>query len=297
MSKHRITLGGWPAFSELDYGVSKKEPVETFDWLPSCENTLYGLSEREYFEDCKLALDRVEGSREWLKAHEGNFSDETSEMFWKIVVGMLDDHSGFSGSATLNLYRALLRDWDGWVYAQKRRRALLIYKARQPSLTHLKCLISCLNDYNEAPNADLEHEIKYNCALICISGSLTELREILEYAIEETEGPPLEDSPPAPPIFMPFLPLGAHLLPPVFQELLKKWNIDITSKTGDWIGVPRKQYKRLYPGEWAEFHEENQRLTELYSEEVAAVKAYQAEHAEEPVGESEVGNDNSNQPD
>jgi hypothetical protein len=195
----------------------------------------------------------------------------------------------------------LLNDWDGWVFKQKKGRALALYKKKQPSLNHLKFLISSCKEYNDTKDADLEHEIKYNCARLCISGCITELCGILEYALDEVKGPPLEDSPPAPAILFPFLPLGSHLLPLVFQGHLKKWNIEMTRKMGDWVGVERKQYRKLYPGDWAEFHDENRRLMELYAEEVAAVKAYQAEHVEEhveePVGESEVGNDNSIQPD
>lgn len=296
---YNITLGGWPAFSQLVACVDKKEQFETFDWLPIHEINLYGKSEREYFEDCREALDRVEGSREWLKAYEGSFTSESGDIYWKIVDQMMKDHSGFSGPATLWSYKMLLNDWDGWVFKQKKRRALALYKKQQVPSNNLKYLISCCKEYNDTKDADLEHEIKYKCACLCISGCITELRGILEYALDEAEGPPLEDIPPASSILMPFLPLGSHLLPLVFQEHLKKWNIEMTRKMGDWVGVERKQYRKLYPESWAEFHAENRRLTELYAEEVAAVKAYQAEHVEDSavLEESETGNDNSIQPD
>jgi hypothetical protein len=104
----------------------------------------------------------------------------------------------------------------------------------------------------------------------------------MECALDELCGPPLEESPPAPAIHYPLLPLGAHLLPPDFQAHLKGWNLEITKKCGDWLGQPRKEYKKLYPDIWAEFLGENRRLTELYAEEVDALKAYQALHSNQP---------------
>jgi hypothetical protein len=113
---------------------------------------------------------------------------------------------------------------------------------------------------------------------MCISGSITELLETLEAAVEEMRGPPLEDSPPAPAIYYPLLPLGGHLLPRVFQEHLKKWNIEITKKVGDGC----KEYKELFPEKWEEFRDEQEHYTELYAGEVEAVKAYQALHLTQP---------------
>jgi hypothetical protein len=281
MEQYRITLGGWPAFSE-ERGVNKKEVPEMFDWLPAIETTIYGHSERYYFEDCRGALDRVGGSREWLKAHEGNFSSESGDIFWKLLGEMTREHSGATASAVLCAYRNLLNDWDGHVYADKRRRALLSYRAQQPPADHLESLIASCRAYDAQPDPYLEHEIKYYCALMCISGCVTELRVTMEYALEELRDSPLEDSPPASAIHYPLLPLGAHLLPPDFQAHIKAWNLEMTKKCGDWLGEERKKYKKLYPESWAEFRDENRRLTELYADAVEELKAYQALHSIQP---------------
>ena len=73
-----------------------------------------------------------------------------------------------------------------------------------------------------------------------------------------------------------FLPDGAHLLPQDFQDFLCRWNKTITDSTGDWLGEPRKRYKRENPETWKEFLAENKRLEKLYPTELTALKAYQA---------------------
>lgn len=272
MDQYRITLGGWPAFSQ-ERGVSSKEVQETFDWLPLDGTYFYPKSDRYYLEDCRGALDRVEGAREWLKAYEGVF--DSGEMLSLIAAEMSHDHSGSSIVSTLQTYRSLLNDWDDWVYKHKRCTALKAYRAQQPPLMLLEVMINNCRECQAKPDADFEHEINYYCAVMCISGCMTELIETMEAAVDEMRGPPLEDSPPAPAIHYPLLPLGGHLLPPDFQRHLKKWNIEITKKVGDWR-EGRDDYKKLYPERWAEFREENEHFTELYGEELNALKAYEA---------------------
>lgn len=281
MQQYRITPGGWPAFSE-ERGVNKKEVPETFDWLPGIETSFYGKSDRYYLEDCRDALERVEGAKEWLKANDVDIDSESADIYWKIAAEMTQDHSGASGSTTLRAYKELMADWDGWVYMQKRVRALLAYRAQQPPAEHLEYLIAMCKEWEAEPEAYLEHEIKYDCGLMCISGCVTELRITMEDALEELRGPPLEASPPAPPINFPFLPLGAHLLPQDFQAFLKGWNLDITKECGAWLGEERKEYKKLYPERWAEFLEENARFTEMYGDAVDALKLYQALNTNQP---------------
>jgi len=279
MEQYRITPGGWPAFSE-ERGVNTKEIPEMFDWLPAIETTFYGTSDKYFLEVCRDALDRVEGSREWLKGHEGDFTN--CEMADRLIADMTLGEYASYGHSILYMYRALLADWDGWVYNQKRSRALLSYRAQQPPVEHIESLIDSCKSYEEHEDSDLEHEIKYYCGLMCISGCVTELREILLSTLDELRGPPLEDSPPAPPLYYPFLPLGAHLLPSLFQGFLKRWNLEITKNTGSWLGTSRKAYQKLFPEKWKEFQEENQRLTELYADGVAALKKYQALHSIQP---------------
>jgi hypothetical protein len=105
---------------------------------------------------------------------------------------------------------------------------------------------------------------------------------IMEEILDELRGPPLEASPPAPPIYYPLLPLGAHLLPKDYQEHLKNCNLEMMKKVGGWGLNNRREYKKLFPEKWAEFRDEGQHFTELYAEELEALKAYQALHLSQP---------------
>jgi hypothetical protein len=81
------------------------------------------------------------------------------------------------------------------------------------------------------------------------------------------------------------LPDGAHLLPQDYQDFLYNWNKTIASSHGDWVGPERDAYKRDHPLLFKRFLEENTRFKKLYSEQVEQVKAYQAEHKDDPVDE------------
>lgn len=76
-----------------------------------------------------------------------------------------------------------------------------------------------------------------------------------------------------------FLPVGAHLLPQEFQNFLYEWNLTITKETGHWLGEPRRLFQNTYPDVWRRWSDENKRLSKLYATELAALKAYQKEHA------------------
>ena len=106
----QIYVGGWARFRE-ESAVTKKEPVEDFSWM----------SNPFEYEDCRDALARVPGAKEYLKNYvpveegEGeNFNDAIGD---QIRLG--NHHSGASHSAILWSYQQLLNDWDGWVLAQK----------------------------------------------------------------------------------------------------------------------------------------------------------------------------------
>ena len=256
--------------------MNKKEPLETFGWIPDNEVMLYEKSDTYYMEDFRAALGRVEGSREWMTSEEWSVEDEMAE---RVQADMSKTHSASSGTCTFYAYRRALKDWDNWVFTRKKYYALLKYKAQQPSLQYIESLIDSCNEYKAKPDEDLGHEIKYYCRLMGITGCVTELCALMEDVVDEMRGPPLEDSPPAPPIDYPFLPLGAHLLPPSFQQHLREWNIDMTNRVGDWMREERKKYKELFPERWKEFRAETRYFGELYAEEVEAVKAYQALHS------------------
>jgi hypothetical protein len=115
----QVYIGGWARFRD-ESGVSKKEPIEDFSWMSR---------EASDYEDCRDALARVPGAREYLKNYvaveegEGiNFDDPIGN---QIRLG--NHHSGASHSAILWSYQQLLKDWDGWVLEQKEYRAYRHY--------------------------------------------------------------------------------------------------------------------------------------------------------------------------
>lgn len=118
----QVYVGGWARFRE-ENEVTKKEPVEEFSWM----------REALEYEQCRNALDRVPEAREYLKNYVGveegegiNFDDPIGQ---QIRLG--NHHSGASHSAILWSYQQLLKDWDGWVLAQKEYKAYEKYKRIQ----------------------------------------------------------------------------------------------------------------------------------------------------------------------
>jgi len=118
-------LRSWYTYSE-EKEIDKKEPVETFDWdpLPLCS--------RQEMKDLCVALDAVEGSRDWLKnvvykkkgrTFDGEMEDKVSAALPR------NGHSGASWSCLLGTYRACLRDWDTFVLRTKRAAARREYLA------------------------------------------------------------------------------------------------------------------------------------------------------------------------
>jgi hypothetical protein len=77
------------------------------------------------------------------------------------------------------------------------------------------------------------------------------------------------------------LPLGAHLLPEDYQDFLYGWNKHITATTGWWNGEDRANFFKANPEHKAAFMREHRRFTQLYPEEIKAVKVYQATHSVE----------------
>ena len=135
-----IYVGGWARFRE-ESGATRKEAVEDFSWMgeqgivgASHPCTFGSKSDRMYYEDCREALGRVAGSKEWLKAYVGveegsgrlNFDDTTARQ-----ILLHQGHSGSSWCGIMWSYKALLNDWDGWVLATKERQALREYREIQ----------------------------------------------------------------------------------------------------------------------------------------------------------------------
>ena len=78
-----------------------------------------------------------------------------------------------------------------------------------------------------------------------------------------------------------YLPVGSHLLRPDFQAFLRKWNQTIARATGDWLGEPRKAFKKQNPDTWRQFQMELKAYSAVYAQDVEAVKAYQANYQAE----------------
>ena len=69
----KIYAGGWAGFRE-ESGATRKESPEDFSWMG--EQVILGAvttryfsskSDRMYYEDCRDALERVEGAKNWLR--------------------------------------------------------------------------------------------------------------------------------------------------------------------------------------------------------------------------------------
>jgi hypothetical protein len=109
--------------------ASVKESKEDFSWHEHCKE----------FENVRQALDKVEGSREWLKNFKGSFYDEEAEELISHID--LSYHSGASLSTILRMYQFVLRDWDGWVLAQKMRVLQDQYNAKQVPWGEVKSVL------------------------------------------------------------------------------------------------------------------------------------------------------------
>lgn len=80
-----------------------------------------------------------------------------------------------------------------------------------------------------------------------------------------------------------YLPVGAHLLSPDFQNFLRHWNQTITKETGNWLGEERRAFKAKNPELWNDFKMQLKAYTAIYATDLAAVKAYQAKYEAEEV--------------
>lgn len=119
-----IMLGGWPVFSWAA-GLNEKEEPETFEWMTAFHN-------QADYEDMRQALDKVPGSREYLRSLKptDNHDDPIVTAIYNALKNG-SNHSGGSFGCLIGSYRNALRDWDGFVLAQKQRIIMGYYKARQ----------------------------------------------------------------------------------------------------------------------------------------------------------------------
>lgn len=144
-TSQRVYVGGWKKFCE-DCGVTRKESMEDFSWMGtqtigkigtfSCKwsstpepATFGSKSDQMYYEDCRDALAKVDGGKEYLKNYVaskkyGHYSFE--DPIGKQII-LHGGHSGASYNGMLWSYKALLNDWDSWVLAYKERIAFPYY--------------------------------------------------------------------------------------------------------------------------------------------------------------------------
>ena len=131
-----IIIGGWNIFAEYS-GVNQKEPVETFEWISNS-------SDRFFYEDCRDALIKVDGAKEWLKNYTYNKKESRLQFNsgLGIQIELSHNHSGASHSSILWSYKHLLNDWNSWVYKSKRYSGMRAYKEQQISLSNVLDLLS-----------------------------------------------------------------------------------------------------------------------------------------------------------
>lgn len=112
-------------------GVNVKEDYETFNWMNEID--------RGYYEDVKSVLDRIAGSREFLKSytHDCYLDDNMSfncEMGNAILSSFNYKHSGSSATILAWKYKYALNNWDNFVYSTKESYLRNIYNATQLTL-------------------------------------------------------------------------------------------------------------------------------------------------------------------
>ena len=172
MSTRQILPGGWKKFSQ-DKEVEKKEPMENFDWMQHAYD----------YKDCRSALDKVEGSREWLK----NYTCEKGmsfacEMAMSIPLG--GHHSGASATGILWQYKYLLNNWDEFVYMTKRNIALREYRSKVPEMYTFHYIMRDCVEYRKSHSADVRKSI-LDALERCTSPALME--SLSEMTVEQIE--------------------------------------------------------------------------------------------------------------
>jgi len=181
----KIIVGGWAAFAESN-GLNKKEQVENFDWI-------HPEGDQFYYNDVRGALDRVEGSREWLRNYMFDEDNEkhpyNCEMGHRLSREVTDLHSGASFSCLMNSYRRALNDWDGFVFNTKRVRMLREFKNQQIDTYSVSTILwlcnSCLNEKDPVELAKREEEIISRAAKFGFTGNVQEIQTVLKQIRED----------------------------------------------------------------------------------------------------------------
>jgi hypothetical protein len=131
-----------PVFKALVRTYNKEEP-ETFDWLPRDIRQDYVLA--------KEALDRIPGSREWLKSYtfESEGMPFCSPMGNQIMSAFGSHHSGSSATRLGWNYKFLLNNWDSFVLNSKESLAREEYDAKQLTSTDMQTFLRLKYEWQE----------------------------------------------------------------------------------------------------------------------------------------------------
>ena len=78
-----------------------------------------------------------------------------------------------------------------------------------------------------------------------------------------------------------YLPIGAHLLSPEFQQFLIEWNREVSNHYNGWSRSEQEKYKQQFPIRWSGYMAVFQAYVFMNKADVDAVKAYQIEKEDE----------------
>jgi hypothetical protein len=188
-----IYVGGWARFRE-ECDVTKKEAAEDFSWMGRRPSEFHSwrwtMNDASDYEECREALDKVEGAREYLKTYvaveEGEGFDFRDPIGEQIVLG--SHHSGASYAALVWDYHHLLKDWDGWVLRRKERRAFEEYQKIQVKPMVITGLYYPCKEFIEGNKGHfpvVESELLARAAAVQLHGSVQEIYSVLCHLFTE----------------------------------------------------------------------------------------------------------------
>jgi hypothetical protein len=205
MSEKKVYIGGWKQFRE-DCGATRKEAMEDFSWMGvqtigTCMNlwsseprpaTFGDDSNRTYYEDCRDALARIEGAKEWLKNY---VKPEKGDSFDDAIGNQIRLHSGHSGCSYYSIlwsYKYLLNNWDDWVLKQKERDAMTHYRHMRVDPYKIAHLVGDIDQILKGvPPSSVynsqEHILRRADAIGLEGKSIQEIHDICLQIMEENE--------------------------------------------------------------------------------------------------------------
>jgi hypothetical protein len=205
MSDKKVYIGGWKQFRE-DCGATRKEAMEDFSWMGvqtigTCMNlwsseprpaTFGDDSNRTYYEDCRDALARIEGAKEWLKNY---VKPEKGDSFDDAIGNQIRLHSGHSGCSYYSIlwsYKYLLNNWEDWVLKQKERDAMTHYRHMRVDPYKIAHLVGDIDQILKGvPPSSVynsqEHILRRAGAIGLEGKSIQEIHDICLQIMEENE--------------------------------------------------------------------------------------------------------------